>query len=109
MPVPNESPVRPVADVIPPRPTTKLKQLGDLLESGERNSRMYDVRVGKGAFSAHWRTHLSLVKEAPIPRPVQPPELGRLVSCPKSGAASPIRTPRSLTERSRNVSCFHVA
>jgi transposase InsO family protein len=31
------------------------------------------------------RTHLSLGKDAPIPRPVQPPEMGRVVSIPVLG------------------------
>jgi transposase InsO family protein len=31
------------------------------------------------------RTHLSLAKEAPEPRPVQPPELGRIVAIPQVG------------------------
>jgi putative transposase len=36
-------------------------------------------------YYAHWRTHLSLDKDAPIPRPVQPPELGRVVELPEVG------------------------
>jgi transposase InsO family protein len=33
----------------------------------------------------HTRTHLSLAKDAPIPRSVQPPELGRVVELPQVG------------------------
>jgi putative transposase len=33
----------------------------------------------------HTRCHLSLVKETPEPRPVQPPEQGRVVSLPQVG------------------------
>jgi len=48
LPVPNENPVRPVAGVIPQgRP--KLKQFADLLESGERNSRMYVCARGRSS------------------------------------------------------------
>jgi transposase InsO family protein len=36
-------------------------------------------------YYAHSRTHLSLDKDTPIPRPVQPPELGRVVELPKAG------------------------
>ena len=36
-------------------------------------------------YYAHWRTHLSLDKDAPIPRPVQPPALGRVVELPEVG------------------------
>lgn len=36
-------------------------------------------------YYAHSRTHLSLGKDAPIPRPVQPPELGRVVELPEVG------------------------
>jgi len=36
-------------------------------------------------YYAHSRTHLSLDKDTPIPRPVQPPELGRVVELPKVG------------------------
>ncbi|MBN1773937.1 MAG: hypothetical protein JXB32_21945 [Deltaproteobacteria bacterium] len=32
------------------------------------------------------RTHLSLGKDSPIPRPVQPPEMGKVVSIPVLGA-----------------------
>jgi hypothetical protein len=32
------------------------------------------------------RTHLSLAKDTPEPRPVQPPELGRIVAIPQVGA-----------------------
>ena len=31
------------------------------------------------------RTHLSLAKDTPEPRPVQPPELGRIVAIPQVG------------------------
>ncbi|MBN1774041.1 MAG: hypothetical protein JXB32_22470, partial [Deltaproteobacteria bacterium] len=31
------------------------------------------------------RTHLSLGKDAPIPRPIQPPEMGNVVSIPVLG------------------------
>jgi hypothetical protein len=31
------------------------------------------------------RTHLSLAKDAPIPRPAQPPEMGKVVSIPVLG------------------------
>ena len=31
------------------------------------------------------RTHLSLDKDAPITRPVQPPEIGRIVEVPQVG------------------------
>ena len=31
------------------------------------------------------RTHLSLDKDAPISRPVQPPEIGRIVEVPQVG------------------------
>ena len=43
------------------------------------------------------RTHLSLRKDAPVPRPVQP--TSRDASLPSSGgrAASPVRAPRRLT------------
>jgi putative transposase len=40
------------------------------------------------SFVAHYhesRTHLSLAKDAPEPRPVQPPELGRIVTIPQVG------------------------
>ena len=36
-------------------------------------------------YYAHSRTHLSLDKDAPIHRPVQPPELGRVVELPQVG------------------------
>ena len=36
-------------------------------------------------YYAHSRTHLSLHKDAPIPRPVQLPELGRVVELPEVG------------------------
>ena len=36
-------------------------------------------------YYARSRTHLSLEKDAPIPRPVQPPELGRVVELPEVG------------------------
>jgi putative transposase len=44
-------------------------------------------RVLKSYFEyyASWRTHLSLDKDAPIPRAVQPPELGRVVERPEVG------------------------
>jgi hypothetical protein len=31
------------------------------------------------------RTHLGLAKDAPIPRPVQPPSLGRVIALPQVG------------------------
>ena len=36
-------------------------------------------------YYASWRTHLSLDKDAPIPRAVQPPELGRVEERPEVG------------------------
>jgi hypothetical protein len=36
-------------------------------------------------YYTHWRTHLSLDKDAPIPRAVQPPELGKVVELPEVG------------------------
>ena len=33
----------------------------------------------------HTRCHLSLAKDAPEPRPVQPPEQGRIISLPQVG------------------------
>jgi len=36
-------------------------------------------------YYASWRTHLSLAKDTPIPRAVQPPELGRVVELPEVG------------------------
>jgi len=37
------------------------------------------------AYYAGSRTHLSLDKDAPIPRAIQPPELGRVVELPEVG------------------------
>jgi len=31
------------------------------------------------------RTHLSLAKDAPVPRPVQPPSLGKVIEIPQVG------------------------
>ena len=31
------------------------------------------------------RTHLSLAKDAPIPRPIQPPEMGKVIALPQVG------------------------
>lgn len=31
------------------------------------------------------RTHLGLVKDAPVPRPVQPPSIGRVIEIPQVG------------------------
>jgi hypothetical protein len=60
-------------------------------------------------YYAHWRTHLSLDKDALIPRPVQPSGLGRVVELPEVGGLHPpIRTPRSLTEPARSAVCFHL-
>jgi len=39
--VPNENSVQPVADVVPPWRTAKLRQFSNLLESGERDLRMH--------------------------------------------------------------------
>jgi transposase InsO family protein len=47
-------------------------------------SQYHDVK----SFMAYYhesRTHLSLAKDAPEPRPVQPPELGRIVTIPQVG------------------------
>ena len=32
-----------------------------------------------------WRTHLSLAKDAPLPRPTQPPEMGEVIEIPQVG------------------------
>jgi transposase InsO family protein len=43
------------------------------------------------------RTHLSLAKDAPEPRAVQPPTMGEIVEATRSGwPASPLRAPRRL-------------
>jgi len=36
-------------------------------------------------YYTHSRTHLSLAKDAPIPRSIQPPELGRVVELSEVG------------------------
>ena len=36
-------------------------------------------------YYAHWRTHLSLHKDTPIPRTVQPAEIGRVIEVPEVG------------------------
>ena len=43
------------------------------------------------------RTHLSLAKDTPERRTVQPPELGRVVAIPLLAAASPVRTTSRLS------------
>lgn len=44
-------------------------------------------RILKSYFEYYgrWRTHLALGKDAPIPRPIQPPALGRVVELPQVG------------------------
>ena len=37
------------------------------------------------AYSERSRTHLSLDKDAPIPRPIEPPSEGRIVAIPQVG------------------------
>jgi transposase InsO family protein len=51
------------------------------------------------AYYERSRTHLSLNKDAPIPRPIAAPASGRVEAIPQvGGASSPVRTARSLTQ-----------
>jgi transposase InsO family protein len=48
-------------------------------------SRLRRVLDSYFEYYAYWRTHLSLDKDAPIPRAVQPPLMGRVVESPEVG------------------------
>ena len=50
----------------------------------------------------HSQTHLSLAKDAPLPRPIQPPAMGEVMDLPEvGGAASQIRETRGVSRDAR--------
>jgi hypothetical protein len=50
------------------------------------------------AYYQRSRTHLSLQKDAPIPRLIVGPDAGRVVTIPQVGTVSPLRTAGGLTQ-----------
>lgn len=50
-----------------------------------------------GAYYEQSRNHLSLNKDAPIPRPIAAPTAGPVVAIPQVGGPSPLRAARGLS------------
>ena len=66
------------------------RSLSGGLEEGRRgrgteSKALIVVAVEEDEYCEKSRTHLGLAKDAPIPRPVQPPSLGRVIALPQVG------------------------
>jgi transposase InsO family protein len=43
------------------------------------------ILTGYFTYYHHWRTHLALAMDCPVPRPVEPPEYGEVIAVPEVG------------------------